>query len=73
MEELYTRLAEIMDVASVSGTDKFEDFEMWDSLSKLATVAMLDASFGVTVSGKELGDLILISELESLIQNKKKA
>ena len=71
MEELYVKLAEILDVENVSANDKFEDFEMWDSLSKLATVATLDASFGVTVSGKELSDLMQVSDLEALIQKKK--
>ena len=71
MEELYVKLAEILDVASVSADDRLEDFEMWDSLSKLATVAMLDASFGITMSGKELSELTTVKDMESSILRKK--
>lgn len=73
MNELYVKLAEILDVETVSLDDRFEDFEMWDSLSKLATIAMLDASFGVTVSGRELSELNVISDLQTLLENRKKA
>ena len=54
MEELISKLAEILEVDYLDITKKFVDYEEWDSLAGLSVLAMLDSDYNTTMSGKEI-------------------
>ena len=54
MEELIQKLADILEVEDLDVTKKFTDYEEWDSLAGLSVLAMLDADYNTTMSGKEI-------------------
>ena len=53
--------------------DVLGDFQEWDSLSVLSTIAMLDAKYGVNVTAMDLKDVQTVADLWNLTQAKKKA
>jgi acyl carrier protein len=54
MEEFYGKLADILEVDEVKGSDVLEDFAEWDSLSVLSVIAMIDAQYGVNLTAADL-------------------
>lgn len=54
MEELITKLAEILEVEDLDITKKFADYEEWDSLAGLSILAMLDSDYHTTMKSKEI-------------------
>ena len=54
MEELVSKLAEILEVDDLDVTKKFTDYEEWDSLAGLSVLAMLDSDYNTAMSGKEV-------------------
>ncbi len=66
MNELCSKLAEILDVEEVEETDVLIDFLEWDSLSALSVIAMLDADYGVNVTAMELQNVKTVAELGKL-------
>ena len=71
MEEIYGKLADILQVDQVKPTDVLASFEEWDSLSVLSVVAMLDAQYGVNLSAKELLGVSTAQGLVELITQKR--
>ena len=63
-------LVELEDVLqreeSCQETDVLEDYEEWDSLSKMAVMAFYNKTFGKKITLKELSDLKTVSDLISL-------
>jgi acyl carrier protein len=54
MEELVSKLAEILEVDDLDVSKKFSDYEEWDSLSGLTVLALLDSDYNTTMSSKEI-------------------
>ena len=63
-------LAELQDVLQrddpVLENDVLADYDEWDSLSKMATMAFFDKNFGVKISLKEIGELKTVKDLLNL-------
>ena len=71
MEEIYGKLAEILQVDEVKPTDVLASFDEWDSLSVLSVVAMADAQYGVNLSAAELACVNTAQGLMELIVQKR--
>jgi acyl carrier protein len=71
MEEIYGKLADILELDEVKPTDVLASFEEWDSLSVLSVVAMVDADYGVNLSAEELLQVSTAQELVELIAQKR--
>ncbi len=71
MEEIYAKLADILQVDEVKPTDILASFEEWDSLSVLSVLAMVDADYGVTLSAPELAEVSTAQGLVELIAQKR--
>ncbi len=71
MQELYKKLADILEVDEVKPQDVLREFESWDSLAALSIIAMANASFGVTVSGDELRQIKTAGELATRLVEKR--
>lgn len=54
MEELVSKLAEILEVDNLDVTKKFTDYEEWDSLTALSVIALLDSDYNTSMTGKEI-------------------
>ena len=54
MEELVTKLADILEVDNLDVTKKFTDYEEWDSLTALTIIAMLDSDYHIAMKGSDL-------------------
>ncbi len=63
-------LTELQDVLQrddpVLENDVLADYDEWDSLSKMATMAFFDKNFGVKISLKEIGALKTVKDLLNL-------
>ena len=63
-------LTELQDVLQrddpVLENDVLADYDEWDSLSKMATMAFFDKNFGVKISLKEIGTLKTVKDLLNL-------
>jgi acyl carrier protein len=72
MHDIYSKLAQILEVERVERTDVLSEFEYWDSLTVLSVLAMLDAEYGINLTAAELrrmktaGDLAAALEIRVL-------
>ena len=72
MDELFGKLAEILEVDAVKPADVLRDFESWDSLAALSIIAMLDSSYGVRAGAEELKNLKTVGDLAGFIAARRK-
>jgi acyl carrier protein len=70
MEEIYGKLADIIQVDQVEPSDILASFVEWDSLSVLSVVAMADADYAVVLNAEELLGVRTAQELVELIAQK---
>ncbi|CCZ22561.1 putative acyl carrier protein [Acetobacter sp. CAG:977] len=67
-------LAELQDVLQrddpVCETDVLDDYEEWDSLSKMAVMAFYDKAFGVKLSLTDMKSLHTVKELMDKAEGK---
>lgn len=54
MEELLTKLAEILEVENLDVTKKFTDYDEFDSLAALTILATLDSDYNKTMKASEI-------------------
>ena len=54
MEELITKLAEILEVEDLDVNKKFADYDEWDSLSALSVLAMLDSDYHIQMKNADI-------------------
>lgn len=71
MEDFYTKLADILEVDGVSGSDVLEDLPEWDSLSVLSVIAMIDSGYGVNLNARDLKQVGTAQNLYELIEQKR--
>ena len=55
MDDIYSKLAQILEVERVNTADVLSEFEYWDSLTVLSILAMLDSAYGVNLTSAEFG------------------
>ena len=49
----------------------YKQLDAWNSMQALILIAMVDAEYGVTLTAENLHDCITVSDLFSVVQNKK--
>ena len=60
--ELVKEVLEIED-REVQLSDKFKDYDQWDSLANLSMVAMLDDEFGVVIDNQKFKNMTTLQEV----------
>lgn len=60
--ELVKEVLEIED-REVQLSDKFKDYDEWDSLANLSMVAMLDDEFGVVIDNQKFKNMTTLQEV----------
>ena len=59
-----------IDDKEISVSDKFRDFEEWDSLAFLSIIAMIDEEYDVIIKGDEFKTLETIEDIINSIASK---
>ena len=54
MKELIASIAEILEVEDLDLTQKFADYDEWDSLSALSVIALLNSEYGIEMKASEI-------------------
>jgi acyl carrier protein len=67
LDNLYARLAEILEVEQLRGEDVLSAFDTWDSLTVLSILAMLDASYGVNLTAAEVRRMATVADLAAAV------
>jgi acyl carrier protein len=70
MENFKNEIAELLEVDSVTDSDKLQEFESWDSLTSLSIIAFVDEKYHVSISAKDLIESGTIGNLEKLVFSK---
>ncbi len=72
MNDLYAKLAEILEVDRVLAEDVLSKFEYWDSLTILSIIATLDASYGVNLTATELRGMPNAGDLVAAVESRRR-
>jgi acyl carrier protein len=63
MDDIYSKLAQILEVERVDAADVLSEFEYWDSLTVLSVLAMLDSSYGINLTAADIRRMKTAGEL----------
>ena len=69
MEDLIKKLEEILETNNIDLSKKFDEYEVWDSLTSLSIIAMLDSDYNITATNKQLTDFLNIEEFCKFVLN----
>jgi len=70
MDDIYARLAEILEADRITADDVLAEFEYWDSLTVLSILAMLDAAYGVNLTAADVRKMKTASELADAVEDR---
>ena len=68
MDDLYSRLAQILEVDRVDATDVLSEFEYWDSLTVLSVLALLDSSYGLNLTAADIRKMKTAGDLAATLE-----
>jgi acyl carrier protein len=68
MDDIYSKLAEILEVERVDTADVLNEFEYWDSLTVLSILAMLDSQYGINLTAAEIRQMQTAGELAAALE-----
>jgi acyl carrier protein len=71
MDEFCKKLAEILELDEVKGTDVLADFPEWDSLSVLSVIAMIDTDYRINLVATDLKGARTAQALYELVDGKR--
>ena len=66
----FTEQFDEINPADVSPTTKFKELDGWDSLVAISLIAMVDAEYGVKLTGDEIRNAQYVSELFEIVKAK---
>jgi len=66
--EKFKEVLEVTDRDLLS-TDKFREYDEWNSLVFLSLIAMIDEEFDVIIDGKEFKELQTVGEIDEAIKS----
>lgn len=70
--EFFEQMEDILEVdpGTIKLSDKFRDYDNWDSMANLSVISMLDDSFGVYIEAQDFKELTTIGDLLEEIKKK---
>jgi acyl carrier protein len=68
MDDIYCKLAQILEVERVTAADVLSEFEYWDSLTVLSVLAMLDSSYGISLRAADIRQMKTAGELAAVLE-----
>ncbi len=70
MEKLYVKIAEILDVETVSADDKLRDFEEWDSVAAISLIAYAEREYGVFLKTEDIRACETVGDFVAAVSGK---
>jgi acyl carrier protein len=71
MERFLERMAEVLELDEATAETVLRDCEVWDSLTALSIVAMIDKHYGVTITADDLRNSITAGDLQRIVESRK--
>jgi acyl carrier protein len=71
VEILTEQILEIFEVDAVGPNDVLRDFELWDSLSVISLLAVLDETYGINIEATELAEILTVADLFSFVEQRR--
>lgn len=71
MEILTEQMLEIFEIDEISSDVVLRDLELWDSLSVISLLAVLDESYGINIEATELSEVITVSDLFAFVEQRR--
>ena len=68
MEFLTEQILEIFEIDEVDPALVLRDLELWDSLSVISLLAVLDETYGINIEATELAEVVNISDLFTFVE-----
>lgn len=62
-EKLLEKIAEILEVDQVDGSEVLASFEEWDSLTALSIIALMDSDYGKTLSNEQIKSFKTVNDI----------
>ncbi|HWW60701.1 MAG TPA: acyl carrier protein [Thermoanaerobaculia bacterium] len=72
MNQFLDRIAEVLELDEATEETVLRDCEVWDSLTALSLVAMIDKHDNVTISADDLARSVTAGDLMRIVDAKKK-
>lgn len=70
-KEVFSKLADILDVDAVEKGDVLRDFDAWDSLSVLSILSLADSRYGIPMKMADLAPFSTIGDLVAYLSEKR--
>ena len=61
-------LIEIFEIETVGAENVLRDYELWDSLSVISLLAVLQADYGITVEAEDLAQIVTAGDLFAFVE-----
>lgn len=71
MEILTEQMLEIFEIDEINPDILLRELELWDSLSVISLLAVLDESYGINIEATEIADLVTVADLFSFVQQRR--
>jgi len=71
MDILTEQLIEIFEIDEVSQDIILRDLELWDSLSVISLLAVLDESYGINIEATELAEVLTVADLFAFVEERR--
>jgi acyl carrier protein len=68
MDDLYSQLAQILEVDRVEADNVLSEFEYWDSLTVLSVLALLDSSYGLNLTAADIREMKTAGDLAAALE-----
>lgn len=74
-QEFYRLLDEVLELpaGTLSGSERLEDIDTWDSLAVISFIALVDEHFGTIIESEKLAQAQSVADLYALATQKKAA
>jgi acyl carrier protein len=63
VEILTEQMLEIFELETIDSEVVLRDLELWDSLSVISLLAVLDETYGINIEATELVDVVTVADL----------
>jgi acyl carrier protein len=71
MEILTEQLLEIFELDEISSELVLRELELWDSLSVISLLAVLDESYGINIEATQIADVLTVADLFAFVKERR--
>lgn len=71
MEILIEEMLDIFEIDEINSEIVLRELELWDSLSVISLLAVLDESYGINIEATEIVDVITATDLFAFVEQRR--